>query len=228
MDGPLDAVPIGALWALLLPPPCYAAAIMSPTPTVTPVSPRAKYLTLAETLAPAPSLSRDLLLIAGSALLMSVLAQVTIPLEPVPVTMQTLGVLLVGAALGWRRGFAALALYLALGALGLPVFAGGTGSAAKFIGPTAGYLLSYPLAAAAAGFLVERFGLDRRPLGAAAAMFAASFIIYVPGLLWLGQAKALSGSALLAAGLTPFLVGDALKIALAAVLLPSAWAFARR
>ena len=126
---------------------------------------QAAHPTLARTLAPAHSLTRDLLLIAGGAALLSLLAQAEIPLKPVPVTLQTLGVLLLGAALGWKRGFAALALYLALGAAGLPVFAGGAGSIAKFAGPTGGYLLSYPFAAALVGYLVERFGLDRKFLG---------------------------------------------------------------
>ncbi|ADY26394.1 BioY protein [Deinococcus proteolyticus MRP] len=184
--------------------------------------------TLAGTLAPAPSALRDLFLIAGGALLMGLIAQAEIPLQPVPVTLQTLGVLLIGAALGWKRGFAALALYLAMGAAGLPVFAGGSAGIAKFAGPTAGYLLSYPFAAAAVGYLVERFALDRRPLGAAAAMLVASVIIYALGLTWLGAVSGMQGQTLLNAGLTPFLLGDALKIGLAAVLLPAAWAFVRK
>lgn len=184
--------------------------------------------TLAGTLAPAPSALRDLFLIAGGALLMGLIAQAEIPLQPVPVTLQTLGVLLIGAALGWKRGFAALALYLAMGAAGLPVFAGGSAGIAKFAGPTAGYLLSYPFAAAAVGYLVERFALDRRPLGAAAAMLVASVIIYALGLAWLGAVSGMQGQTLLNAGLTPFLLGDALKIGLAAVLLPAAWAFVRK
>ncbi|MFC6617734.1 biotin transporter BioY [Deinococcus radiophilus] len=184
--------------------------------------------TLAGTLAPVPSLTRDILLVVGAALLMALIAQAEIPLQPVPVTLQTLGVLLIGAALGWKRGAAALTLYLAMGAVGLPVFAGGSGSFAKFLGATGGYLLSYPFAAAAAGLLVERFGLDRRPLGAAAAMLVASVIIYALGLAWLSAVTGLQGQALLTAGLTPFLLGDALKIGLAAALLPAAWALVRQ
>lgn len=184
--------------------------------------------TLARTLVPTRSLTRDLLLVGGGALVVSLLAQVEVPLQPVPMTLQTLGVLLVGAALGWKRGLAALALYLALGAAGLPVFAGGSTGAVKFVGPTGGYLLSYPLAAALVGFLVERFGLDRRFLGTAAAMLAGSVVIYALGLPWLGAVTGLNGGKLFAAGLTPFIVGDLIKLLLAAALLPAAWAWTRR
>ncbi len=188
----------------------------------------AAHPTLARTLAPASGLTRDLLLIAGGAALIGLLAQAEVPLQPVPVTLQTLGVLLVGAALGWKRAFAALALYLAAGAAGLPVFAGGSASLAKFAGPTGGYLLSYPFAAALVGFLVQRFGLDRRVTGAALAMLAGSAVIYALGLPWLALVTGLRGQALLTAGLTPFLLGDALKLGLAALLLPGAWAWVRR
>lgn len=196
-------------------------------PNLTPVT----HPTLARTLVPAPSISRNALLLVGGALLIALLAQIEIPLRPIPVTMQTLGVFLVGAALGWKRGFAAVALYVLMGAVGLPVFASGKSglfTAAGTLLPALGYLLAFPFAAAATGWLVERFALDRKPLGAAAAMLVASTIIYAVGLVWLGSALNLQGQALLNAGLTPFLIGDALKIALAAVLLPAAWVFARK
>lgn len=184
--------------------------------------------TLAQTLAPHRTLLRDLALIAGGALLISLLAQVEIPLKPVPATLQTLGVLLVGAALGWKRGAAALGTYLAAGAAGLPVFAGGAAGAAKFAGPTGGYLIGFLLAATLVGFLVQRFALDRRPAGAALAMLAGTAVIYAVGLPWLSATTHLQGQALFTAGLTPFLLGDALKLVLAALLLPGAWAFTRR
>lgn len=185
--------------------------------------------TLARTLAPASGLTRDLLLVAGGAALIALLAQAEVPLKPVPVTLQTLGVLLVGAALGWKRAFAALALYLAAGAAGLPVFApGGSIGLARFAGPTGGYLLSYPFAAALVGFLAQRFGLDRRVFGAALAMLAGSVVIYALGLPWLSMVTGFKGQALLNAGLTPFLLGDALKLGLAALLLPGAWALVGR
>lgn len=189
---------------------------------------QAAHPTLARTLAPTPSLARDLLLVLGGAALVALVAQLEIPLKPVPVTLQTLAVLLVGASLGWKRGAASMTTYLLAGAAGLPVFAGGSAGLAKFAGPTGGYLLSYVFAAALVGWLVQRYALDRRPLGAALAMFAASVVIYAFGLTWLGLVTGLKGQALFGAGLTPFLIGDSLKIGLAALLLPGAWAFARR
>ncbi|TDE86887.1 biotin transporter BioY [Deinococcus sp. S9] len=184
--------------------------------------------TLARVLAPAPSLSRDLGLVLGGAALVALVAQLEIPLKPVPITLQTLAVLLVGAALGWKRGAASMATYLLAGAAGLPVFAGGSAGIAKFAGPTGGYLLSYIFAAALVGWLVQRYALDRRPLGAALAMLVASVVIYAFGLTWLSMVTGLKGQALLNAGLTPFLLGDSLKIGLAALLLPGAWAWVRR
>ncbi|MBB5233776.1 biotin transporter BioY [Deinococcus budaensis] len=192
---------------------------------------QATHPTLARTLAPTPGLVRDALLILGGAALVALVAQVELPLKPVPITLQTLAVLLVGAALGWKRGFAALALYLAAGGAGLPVFSGGTGTflnAEGVIRPSLGFLLSYPFAAALVGWLVQRLALDRKPLGAALAMLVASFVIYAFGLTWLSLVTGLKGQALLTAGLTPFLLGDALKIGLAALLLPGAWAMARK
>lgn len=189
---------------------------------------QAAHPTLARTLAPTPGFLRDALLVLGGAALVALVAQVEIPLKPVPVTLQTLAVLLVGAALGWKRGAASLTTYLLAGAAGLPVFAGGSAGLAKFAGPTGGYLLSYVFAAAAVGWLVQTYALDRRPVGAALAMLVASVVIYAFGLTWLGMVTGLKGQALLNAGLTPFLLGDSLKIALAALLLPGAWAWVRR
>lgn len=184
--------------------------------------------TLARTLVPRSGLARDVALVLGGAALVALIAQVEIPLKPVPMTLQTLAVLLVGAALGWKRGAASMTTYLLAGAAGLPVFAGGSAGLAKFAGPTGGYLLSYVFAAALVGWLVQRYALDRKPAGAALAMLAASVVIYALGLTWLGLVTGLKGQALLTAGLTPFLVGDALKIGLAALLLPGAWALVGR
>lgn len=188
------------------------------------------YPTLARTLAPTPSRLRDAALVVGAAALVGLLAQVEIPLKPVPLTLQTLGVLLVGAALGWKRAFAALALYVAAGAAGLPMFAGGSAGLMGSGGglrASVGYLAGYPFAAALVGFLVQRYGLDRQFLGTCLAMLAGSVVIYAFGLPVLGALTGLRGSALLAAGLTPFIVGDLLKLALAALLLPAAWTWAR-
>lgn len=188
----------------------------------------ATHPTLAQTLAPHRSTLRDLALVVGGAVLIALIAQVEIPLKPVPVTLQTLGVLLVGAALGWKRGAASLGTYLGAGIIGLPVFAGGGAGLAKLAGPSGGYLIGFLLAAGLVGFLVQRFALDRRVLGTALAMLAGTALIYAVGLPWLAATTGLRGAALLNAGLTPFLLGDTLKLGLAALLLPGAWTLTRR
>ncbi len=188
------------------------------------------YPTLSGIAFPKSGLLTHTLLVVGGAALVALLAQAEIPLKPVPVTLQTLGVLLVGAALGWKRGLLALLLYVAAGATGLHVFAGGSGGllSGGHLRPSLGYLVSYPFAAALVGLLVERFGLDRRFLGTCLAMLAGSVVIYVFGLMGLGALTGLKGQALLAAGAVPFLLGDTLKLVLAALLLPTAWNLLRR
>ena len=169
-----------------------------------------------------------LLAIAGSALL-TLAAKVQIPFYPVPLTMQTFVVLALGMAYGWRLGGATVLLYLAEGAAGLPVFAGtpekGIGLA-YMAGPTGGYLVGFVLAAAACGWLAER-GWDRRIVTTALAMVIGNVIIYVPGLVWLGSLLGWD-KPVLAWGLTPFLLGDLFKLALAAAVLPLAWRLVRR
>lgn len=163
---------------------------------------------------------KALAVVAGTALL-AVSAKIQVPFYPVPVTMQTLVVLLLGMTLGARLGFATLALYLAEGLAGLPVFAGtpekGIGLA-YMIGPTGGYLLGYLIAATLTGWLAER-GFDRTLPKAALALVLGNLAIYVPGLIWLGSVVGWD-KPVLAYGLTPFLAGDALKLALGASLLP--------
>jgi biotin transport system substrate-specific component len=117
-------------------------------------------------------------------------------------------------------------LYLAEGAAGLPVFAGGAYGVAKFFGPTAGYLIAYPLAALLVGYLAER-GWDRKPHGAALTMLLGSSVILTMGGLWLSRFVGGLGTAFLQ-GVLPFLPGDVVKIGLAAALLPGGWAFVKR
>ncbi len=156
-------------------------------------------------------------------LLIALAAQVAVPLpfSPVPVTGQTFAVLLIGAAFGARLGAATVALYLAEGILGLPVFApGGPVGPARLLGPTGGYLIGFVAAAYVVGALAER-GWDRRLVTAALAMLAGEVVIYAFGLA--GLARFLPPERLLAAGLLPFIPGDLVKLALAALALPTAW-----
>jgi biotin transport system substrate-specific component len=167
--------------------------------------------------------------LALGVLLMALLAQLRIEIGPVPITGQTLGVLLLGAAYGMRLGALTMLLYLLTGGLGVGVFAGGGAGWSYFGGTTAGYLLSYPFAAALVGYLAQR-GWDRRLTTAACAMLLGNLLIYLPGLLWLStfaDRYAPAGTSALAwtlsAGLYPFIPGDLVKLALAAALLPLAW-----
>lgn len=174
------------------------------------------------------TLVRDGIVVIGASLLFALSARVSIPLgfTPVPITLQTLVVMLVGAALGSRRGALAALLYLAEGATGLPVFASG-GGLLYLLGPTAGYLWSYPIAAFVVGWLCEH-GLDRSFTTSLLAMLPGSILIYLIGVPWLAFVVHLSLSQALVAGLLPFIPGDIIKVIIAAALLPSAWTIVRR
>ena len=192
---------------------------------------QATHPTLAHTLWPS-SVSKPLrillMLLVGS-LLLTVSAKIEIPFIPVPLTMQTFAVLVLGMAFGWRVGMATVLLYLAQGAFGLPVFAGtpekGIGLA-YMMGPTGGYLLGFVLAAGVCGWLAER-GWDRTFGTTALAMLIGNIVIYAPGLLWLGSLFGWD-KPILEWGLYPFLLGDVVKLALAAVAMPLAWKLLRR
>ena len=171
---------------------------------------------------PAVGIWRESALIVAGCLLIALAAhlQVLLPFSPVPVTGQTFAVLFLGALYGSRRGPATVVTYLMLGAMGLPVFAGGLAGLARFVGPTAGYLLGFVVAAFVVGSLSER-GWDRKPWTSAASMIIGNGIIYALGVAWLW--RFVGWEAVLNAGVVPFLPGDALKIALATILLPSGW-----
>ena len=145
---------------------------------------------------------------------------IPLPFTPVPITGQTLAVLLTGAVLGRTRGVLSMALYLLWGILGLPVFAGGTGGIVRLVGPTGGYLLGFVFAAGATGWLAQR-GWDRRVPTALLAMAAGNVVIYLFGLPWLAAFVGPERAASL--GLVPFIPGDVVKLFLAAALLPAAW-----
>jgi biotin transport system substrate-specific component len=174
----------------------------------------------------AASWLRDLILIASGALLVAALAQVKIalPFTPVPLTGQTFAVLLVGATLGSKRGVASLALYIGLGALGLPVFAGGASGLAYLSGATLGYLIGFVMAAYVIGLLAER-GLERSVRTSLIPFLIGTIIIYVCGVAWLTLLLG-SFSKAVAAGLLPFLAGDGIKLIAASIALPAAWKFA--
>jgi len=169
---------------------------------------------------------RDVLLVAGAAGFVGALAQISIHLSftPVPITGQTLGVLLAGTALGWRRAAASMALYAVAGVAGVPWFAGGTSG---YVGASFGYIVGFFFAAAACGYLAER-GADRSVLRSVPAMIVGEIIIYAFGVSWLAIDLHLGTNAALADGFTPFVAGDAIKAAIAAGLLPVAWQLAGR
>jgi biotin transport system substrate-specific component len=185
-------------------------------------------LTLADFLVPVrlaertPTRVRHIVLIAIGVAIVALSAQIYIPTIPVPFTGQTLGVLVVGGALGFRRGAAALLVYLAIGALGAPVYAEGDAGVGRLLGPTGGYLIGFVVAAAVVGRLAE-LGWDRHLGGAFAMMLIGTSIIYALGVPWLKVATGMSWAEAVAVGLTPFLVWDTAKLAIAAVLFPTAW-----
>lgn len=168
----------------------------------------------------------DTALVVLGSLLIAVLAQVRmyLPFTPVPVTGQTFAVLLIGAVLGSRRGAAAVGLYLLQGSLGLPFFAGGGAGFTVLLGPTGGYLAGFLPAAYVTGWLAER-GFDRKLRTALPGFLAGQVVIYAFGVLWLARFTGIDTA--LAAGLLPFLAGDAVKVALAAAVLPAAWKYVR-
>lgn len=167
---------------------------------------------------------KQVALVVLGILALAVAAKIKVPMWPVPITMGTFAVLTIGAAYGPRLGLATILGYMIVGAVGFDVFAGS--SAEQFgltymMGGTGGYLVGYVLATLALGFLA-RAGWDRSAPKMAAAMVAGNVLIYVPGLIWLAVLYG-ADKPILAWGLTPFLVGDAIKLALAAVILPLAW-----
>ncbi|MER6118787.1 biotin transporter BioY [Streptomyces sp. NPDC001743] len=163
----------------------------------------------------------DTALVLGGAALTGIAAQIAVPVpgSPVPVTGQTFAALLVGTALGARRGFLSLAVYALVGMAGMPWFSAGSSGAG---GASFGYVLGMLLAATVVGGLARRGG-DRSVLRTAGTMVLGSAIIYAVGVPYLALSTGMSASAAIAAGLTPFLLGDALKAALAMGALPASW-----
>ncbi len=183
-----------------------------------------KFPTLAGTLWSSSTFARNLVLVVIGAILLTVSAKVKIPFYPVPLTMQTFVVLSLGMVYGWKLGASTVILYLLAGSMNLPVFAGtpekGIGLA-YMVGPTGGYLLGFILAAGLTGWLAER-GWDRKASTAFLAMLFGNALIYVPGLIWLGNVVGWD-KPVLAWGMMPFLFGDIVKIVLAMIVIPGAW-----
>jgi biotin transport system substrate-specific component len=168
-----------------------------------------------------------LYLIALGSLFLAALAQIEIilPFTPVPITGQTFGVLLIGAALGAKRGAASMILYITEGGLGLPFFAGGASGLGILTGATAGYLAGFVGAAYVVGWLAER-GLERSVRTSLIPFFVGTVIIYACGVAWLSVVLE-SFNRAITLGVVPFLLGDGLKLVAASLALPAAWKLAK-
>ena len=165
-------------------------------------------------------LAKKLGLVIGGSLFIAVAAQVGVG-WPVPITLQTLAILIVGMTFGSTLGAATLLTYLAYGAMGLPVFANGASSAA-FAGPTAGFLIGFVGMAYLAGLAVEK-GMARGVVSTAICGVVISLLLYIPGLAWPAVAMGTSGSELWAHWMSPFLLGDAIKAVIAAMVVWGGW-----
>lgn len=170
---------------------------------------------------------RDAVLVVGGACLTGVAAQVSVhipSITPVPFTLQTLAVLVVGASLGSVRGVASILVYMLAGLAGVPWFASHTSG---WAGPSFGYILGFVLSAGVVGALAKR-GADRHILSTVALMVAGTALIYLVGTIWLAADLNIGAGEAIKLGVRPFLATDAIKIALAALAFPAAWRLARR
>ena len=170
------------------------------------------------------SLLSDTALVIGGACLVGALAQISIPLgfTPVPLTGQTLGVLLVGSALGMYRGVISMALYVVAGLIGVPWFSAHSGGWHIASTPTFGYLVGFVVAAGLCGMLASR-GADRTVVRSIPEMVLGNVVIYVFGVTWLAHNLHVGIGTAIHYGLTPFLWGDAIKIVIASLVLPATW-----
>jgi len=169
---------------------------------------------------------RDAVLVLFGALFTGLMAQIVIPMTPVPMTGQTLAVGIVGATLGLRRGAGSIALYVVLGFV-LPIYAEGGHGIENLWGATGGYIVGFVAAAAVVGWLAER-GADRKVLFAFLAFVIAQLLVFVPGVIVLQAVTGLSWADAIHSGFTVFIVGGLVKAAVGAALLPAAWKLVRR
>lgn len=177
-------------------------------------------------LAPLDSVRSAGLVIVFS-LFIAACAQFAIHIGPIPITGQTFAVLLTGALLGSRLGAAAVIAYLIEGAIGLPFFAAGGAGLVRFLGPTGGYLVAFPAAAFITGAFAEH-GWDKRYLTAVAAMAIGSVVIFLGGWAWYAVLTNTPPVAAFKLAVAPFLLGDVIKIALGAAVLPTGWALLKK
>lgn len=197
---------------------------------------RSGALTLSQAVVPQATLLTNIGLVLLGSVVVAVCAQITIPIDPVPITGSTFGVLLAGAALGSKRGALAIVAYLAEGLAGLPVFQGGNSAWVPnrfgepyITGSTAGYLAGFVIAAFVVGWLAERRGMDREVWSAALLLLVGNVLLYVPGLIWLHLwlTSHAVPTTVWQAGLLPFIPGDVAKLILAALAVPGAWRLVR-
>ncbi len=202
----------------------------SAIPSLTRVPATEKGLTIADFLIPvrvgertSPRI-RDIVLVLAGAFLIFLTAKVSVPIpgNPVPFTLQNFGVLVVGGALGFRRGGSAAFLYVALGLIGLPFFAEGKGGISVILGTTGGYIIGFILAGALVGRLAE-LGWDRKIGGALGATTLGTLVIYAIGVPWLAVVTGNSLAWAIENGLVPFLLLDTVKLVAAAAVFPAAW-----
>ena len=173
--------------------------------------------------------SRDAVLVLAGVLLTAALAQLSVPVpgSPVPITGQTLAVVLTAAALGPVRGVSVQAVYIVSALVGLPFYSEASGGFDAVFGATGGYVLGFLPAAYLIG-LAARHGADRDPLKALPLFAAGQLVVFAVGVPWLAVSAGMSAEAAVAAGFTPFVLGGLVKAAVAAVLLPGAWTLVRR
>lgn len=183
-------------------------------------------MTLTHAAFPAMSRLTQVLLVLAGSVFIALAAQVAVPMFPVPMTLQTLAILIVGLTFGARLGLATLLVYLGEGAMGLPVFANGNGSLAYMMGPTGGFLIGFVGMAWLAGLAVEK-GIARGFGTTALAAVVISALLYIPGLIWSAAMLGKSAAALWSGWMAPFLVGDAVKAVLAALVVTGGWAALR-
>ncbi len=169
----------------------------------------------------------DAVLVSAGAAVTAIAAQVVIPLWPVPITGQTLAVLLVGSSLGALRGTLSMLLYAVLGLVGLPVFSDANSGLSVILGPTGGYILGFVFAAAFTGWIAQR-SWDRKILRSMFGFLGGTVVVFACGLPWLAFALGLTLEQTLVAGLYPFILGGIVKMAIAAAIMTLGWSFFER